>query len=193
MVRAGAKNFNAVLRSSTRVIMNIWLEMESNGGATTLTFRKSMALKAFAHTAQYDSLISKVLEQEISGSSRRVLWILMQNENPIWRKSHQKAWIYSDLQTQGLQEPILCREKHFPTTTCLMLMLHIALVLHNLALPNRHGIRNQTFKLWGCSCRNQIALERARMEIPPSHLVLLFVLIKSLRGYSTVFGVNLWK
>ena len=93
MVRAGAKNFNAV---STIIdpcdYEHLVREMESNGGATTLTFRKSMALKAFAHTAQYDSLISKVLEQEISGSSRRVFVDfdaereLRYGENP-----HQKA------------------------------------------------------------------------------------------------------
>lgn len=143
MVRAGAKNFNAV---STIIdpsdYEHLAREMESNGGATTLAFRKSMALKAFAHTAQYDSLISKVLELEISGSSRRVFVDfdaereLRYGENP-----HQKAWIYSDPTDSGLAGANPLQGKALSYNNMLDAdAAYRSCVDMNLALPNRHAV-----------------------------------------------------
>ena len=143
MVRAGAKNFDAVC---TMIDCNDYesleKELERNAGCTTLEFRKKQALKAFGHTAQYDSLIAKSLEEEIEGSSRRVFVdmdrerILRYGENP-----HQQGWIYADNTDQGLAGAVPLQGKPLSYNNMLDAdAAYRSCVDMNLALPNRHAV-----------------------------------------------------
>lgn len=96
MIRAGAKNFASVCTIVDPADYET-LVSEANNGQISLEFRQKMALKAFAHTADYDALIAKTLEERITGQSARIIVdtnegrTLRYGENP-----HQEAVIYSD-------------------------------------------------------------------------------------------------
>src|SRR4051812_10959538 len=58
MVRSAAKNHAFVTIVTDPVdYADVVAEMDSNGGATTLALRKRLAAKAFALTAEYDSIV----------------------------------------------------------------------------------------------------------------------------------------
>ncbi len=100
MIRGAAKNHDDVA-----VIVDVGdygaliEEMERNGGATSLAFRRKMAQKAFARTAVYDAAISNWLAGEIGetapkwrafgGVLHRGFGALRYGENP-----HQAAALY---------------------------------------------------------------------------------------------------
>ncbi len=100
MIRGAAKNHDDVV-----VIVDVgdygalMEEMERNGGATSLAFRRKMAQKAFARTAVYDAAISNWLAGEIretapkwraiGGVLHRGFGALRYGENP-----HQAAALY---------------------------------------------------------------------------------------------------
>ena len=100
MIRAAAKNHDdvtvVVQPSDYQAVME---EMESLGGATSLTLRRRLAATAFARTAAYDAAIARRLEAEaaddrlparfVLGGVRRRL--LRYGENP-----HQSAALYVD-------------------------------------------------------------------------------------------------
>lgn len=98
MVRAAAKNFSrvAVVVNSQRY-PEILEELEKNN-SISLTTRKSLALEAFQHTAQYDVAISRFLGKVFTGEnlpetyllSGKKLMDLRYGENP-----HQKAAFYA--------------------------------------------------------------------------------------------------
>ncbi|MBO8416555.1 MAG: bifunctional phosphoribosylaminoimidazolecarboxamide formyltransferase/IMP cyclohydrolase [Proteobacteria bacterium] len=113
MVRAAAKNHRdvAIVVNSadySRVIE----EMDKNEGSLTLETRFDLAIKAFEHTAQYDSAIAnyfglKAPDYGLDDGSERVFprtlnlnFVKLQNmrygENP-----HQKAAFYRDLNVRG--------------------------------------------------------------------------------------------
>lgn len=98
MVRAAAKNFR-----HTAVVVNpdlygiIIEEMKENGGAITAQTRYLLSVRAFQHTAQYDSAISSYLGSQTPQSdmpdalavSARKSLTLRYGENP-----HQSAALY---------------------------------------------------------------------------------------------------
>jgi phosphoribosylaminoimidazolecarboxamide formyltransferase / IMP cyclohydrolase len=98
MVRSAAKNHAFVtIVTDPSDYDELLSELEANGGATSLDFRKRMAAKAFALTAAYDSMISQWFAFGDQGQrwpeswtfSSRLKMPLRYGENP-----HQQAALY---------------------------------------------------------------------------------------------------
>jgi phosphoribosylaminoimidazolecarboxamide formyltransferase/IMP cyclohydrolase len=98
MVRSAAKNDGFVtIVTDPADYEELIAELDANGGATSLTFRKRMAAKAFALTAAYDSMISQWFAFADQGQRWPESWTLSANlkmplrygENP-----HQQAALY---------------------------------------------------------------------------------------------------
>lgn len=95
MVRSAAKNFNDVM------IVTDVLDYDSvinvlKSGSNTLEFRRSLMIKAFEHTAAYDSMIANYMNQRFSGGFGEKQFIVgtkafdtRYGENP-----HQKGALY---------------------------------------------------------------------------------------------------
>ncbi len=104
MVRAAAKNYQYVAAvTDPSDYAQLLVEMESSGGALSVSTRYSLARKAFSHTAAYDSAISNYLTAvNLEGLRERFPQRLNLNfakvqdlrygENP-----HQQAAFYRDL------------------------------------------------------------------------------------------------
>jgi phosphoribosylaminoimidazolecarboxamide formyltransferase / IMP cyclohydrolase len=107
MVRAAAKN-----HASVTVVVDpgdyrgLLDELAANQGATTVAVRQKLAAKAFAHTAQYDAMVSAYFTGAIGGAaptfpsdlnlSFRKHLNLRYGENP-----HQQAAFYTDPRAIG--------------------------------------------------------------------------------------------
>jgi len=107
MVRAAAKN-----HASVTVVVDpgdyrgLLDELAANQGATRIVVRQKLAAKAFAHTAQYDAMVSAYFTGAIGGASPtfpddlnlsfRKRADLRYGENP-----HQQAAFYSDPRAIG--------------------------------------------------------------------------------------------
>lgn len=114
MIRSAAKN-HASVTVITDPADYKWVleEMKEHGGETTLETRRKLAARAFAHTAQYDALISNWLSQqfELDGSGLPDIFVLAYRkalacrygENP-----HQKAAFYV---ASGITEPCVSTAK----------------------------------------------------------------------------------
>jgi len=97
MVRAAAKNHDFVAVVTDPAQYDALLEeMKTNGGATTLDFRKKLAAAAYAHTASYDSAVSSWFAKQLGEEYPDTLTIaaslrqkLRYGENP-----HQTAAFY---------------------------------------------------------------------------------------------------
>ncbi|MEP7348351.1 MAG: bifunctional phosphoribosylaminoimidazolecarboxamide formyltransferase/IMP cyclohydrolase [Sphingorhabdus sp.] len=98
MVRSAAKNHDAVvIVTDPSDYDGLVAELEEKGGATSLAFRRSMAAKAYAATAEYDSMIASWFafadQQQMFPASLTVPVKLGQSlrygENP-----HQQAALY---------------------------------------------------------------------------------------------------
>ncbi len=97
MVRAAAKNHLAVT-----VVVNPdrypeILRMLSEGGGTTLEFRKELALEAFSHTAAYDAQISNYFRRTLKGDELPETLILAAEKSADLRygeNPHQKGAFY---------------------------------------------------------------------------------------------------
>ena len=98
MVRSAAKNHDAVVIITDPLDYDLLVaELEEQGGTTTLAFRRSMAAKAYAATAEYDSMIASWFafsdQQQMFPQSLTVPLKLGQSlrygENP-----HQQAALY---------------------------------------------------------------------------------------------------
>ena len=97
LIRAAAKNYNdVVIISSMEQIIELVEVLKSNGGATSLEYRKKMAAAAFSVTSNYDIAIFNYFNKEnivegyklsFSGST-----LLRYGENP-----HQNGIFYGDL------------------------------------------------------------------------------------------------
>lgn len=104
MIRSAAKNARdvAVVVSSADYA-TIVKELSENDGALTEATRNSLAQKAFAHTAQYDIMVSSYLAGESAEMPDRLSWTmnkisdLRYGENP-----HQKAALYRTSGTGGI-------------------------------------------------------------------------------------------
>lgn len=97
MLRAAAKNHDFVTVVVDPADYDLLVaELEANGNASSLAFRRKLAQKAYAHTAQYDGAIAnwmaaqagETLPDSFSLSGTRVQ-MLRYGENP-----HQKAAFY---------------------------------------------------------------------------------------------------
>lgn len=104
MIRAAAKNFDAVCTCTNTGQYDLLLEcLDKTGGQTDLATRKTMAMEAFRYTAAYDGLIANVLEEEFNAETRTLTLaakkssVLRYGENP-----HQKGWVYQDMKGKGL-------------------------------------------------------------------------------------------
>jgi phosphoribosylaminoimidazolecarboxamide formyltransferase/IMP cyclohydrolase len=107
MVRAAAKNHASVTvlvdPADYRALLD---ELAANQGATNIGLRQRLAAKAFAHTAQYDAMVSAYFTGRIGGEatsfpddlnlSFRKRLDLRYGENP-----HQQAAFYSDPRAIG--------------------------------------------------------------------------------------------
>src|SRR5260370_23686617 len=107
MVRAAAKNPASVTvvvdPGEYRALLD---ELAANQGATNIVMRQRLAAKAFAHTAQYDAMVSAYFTGAIGGGaptfpddlnlSFRKHWDLRYGENP-----HQQAAFYTDPRAIG--------------------------------------------------------------------------------------------
>ncbi len=98
MVRSAAKNHAYVtIVTDPADYAPLLAQLEAQGGATTLDFRKAMAAKAFAATAAYDSAISQWFAKVDQGEkfparrtmASRLVSTLRYGENP-----HQEAALY---------------------------------------------------------------------------------------------------
>ncbi len=107
MVRAAAKNHASVTvvvdPGDYRALLD---ELAANQGATNVAMRQKLAAKAFAHTAQYDAMVSAYFTGAIGGAaptfpddlnlSFRKRLDLRYGENP-----HQQAAFYTDPRAIG--------------------------------------------------------------------------------------------
>jgi phosphoribosylaminoimidazolecarboxamide formyltransferase/IMP cyclohydrolase len=107
MVRAAAKNHASVTvvvdPGDYRALLD---ELAANAGATNISMRQRLAAKAFAHTAQYDAMVSAYFTGAIGGAattfpddlnlSFRKHLDLRYGENP-----HQQAAFYTDPRSIG--------------------------------------------------------------------------------------------
>ncbi len=99
MIRAGAKNHADVTVLTDPADYPAFLEeIEAQGGATTLAFRKRLALAAFGRTAAYDAAVSGWLAHALAepappvrAVAGRLAQPLRYGENP-----HQRAAFYVD-------------------------------------------------------------------------------------------------
>ena len=110
MVRSAAKNHRFVtIVTDPADYDDLLEELAGNDGATTLEFRKTMAAKAFAATAAYDSMIGQWFAFADQGrkfpplvsTTRKLAGTLRYGENP-----HQEAALYlpAGPHTQGLPQ-----------------------------------------------------------------------------------------
>ena len=110
MVRSAAKNHGFVaIVTDPADYAALLAEIEANDGATSFAFRKTLAAKAFAATAAYDSMISQWFAFADQGQqfpdmlavNGRKLAELRYGENP-----HQQAALYAPLgpHTKGLAQ-----------------------------------------------------------------------------------------
>lgn len=107
MIRAGAKNWKHVSVVTDPLDYNLLLEELKKEGAVSEEMRIHLAQKAFAHTAAYDSLISRYFWEEGLGKkeelppvlnlSYSIAQELRYGENP-----HQKAALYKLQGAKGL-------------------------------------------------------------------------------------------
>jgi phosphoribosylaminoimidazolecarboxamide formyltransferase/IMP cyclohydrolase len=107
MVRAAAKNHESVVvvvdPGDYRALLD---ELAANHGSTHVMMRRKLAAKAFAHTAQYDAMVSAYFTGAIGGEkptfpddlnlSFRKRFDLRYGENP-----HQQAAFYQDPRAIG--------------------------------------------------------------------------------------------
>lgn len=98
MVRSAAKNHDSVvILTDPADYATLLAEMDANGRATTLSFRRAMAAKAYAATAAYDGMIANWFATVDQGQkfpvsatmTRRLVMPLRYGENP-----HQDAALY---------------------------------------------------------------------------------------------------
>ncbi len=94
MIRSAAKNFKYVtVLTSPDDYPSFMEEFKNNQGSVSYEFRKKMMVKAFNHTADYDSVIAQSMDQETGTLSKRLHFTdgknLRYGEN-----GHQQAVFY---------------------------------------------------------------------------------------------------
>ena len=143
MVRSAAKNHAYVtIVTDPADYAPLLAQLEAQGGATTLDFRKAMAAKAFAATAAYDSAISQWFAKVDQGEkfparrtmASRLVSTLRYGENP-----HRKRRSMSPKRRSaaGSRRPSRSRARNCPTTTTMTPMRRWNWPLNSAAEPRR--------------------------------------------------------
>jgi phosphoribosylaminoimidazolecarboxamide formyltransferase/IMP cyclohydrolase len=103
MVRSAAKNFSAVGIVTDPADYEVVLqELKLNSGALSLETRRSLAAKAFHHTAHYDSAIARWFgEQETDFPEHLMLDLVKLRELRYGENPHQRASWYSEVGVGG--------------------------------------------------------------------------------------------
>jgi phosphoribosylaminoimidazolecarboxamide formyltransferase/IMP cyclohydrolase len=114
LIRAAAKNHASVtVVIESQDYARVLAEMAANGGATTPALRRSLAAKAFARTASYDSAIAAWFAKELgerAPASRAIAGQLAEalryGENPhqwaaFYRTSEKRFGVATAMQAQG--------------------------------------------------------------------------------------------
>ncbi|MBC8013026.1 MAG: bifunctional phosphoribosylaminoimidazolecarboxamide formyltransferase/IMP cyclohydrolase [Methyloceanibacter sp.] len=114
LIRAAAKNHESVTVVVDPADYTLVLaEMEANGGATTLAFRKSLAGRAFGRTAAYDAAIASWFAEELGERTPKTRAIagtlaeaLRYGENPhqwaaFYRTGERRFGVATALKIQG--------------------------------------------------------------------------------------------
>lgn len=98
MVRASAKNYKHVtICTNIHSYEDLITELQTNNGQTTLEFRTQLALKAFEHTASYDTMVSSELGRQFNHKTPTIGLFpefsrtLRYGENP-----HQEGYVFED-------------------------------------------------------------------------------------------------
>lgn len=96
LIRASAKNFKYVSVLTNPSQYDEFISKIKND-SLTLEYRKELAATAFAHTAEYDRLISGYFEKEFLGQEKSLrISKTMKNELRYGENPHQKAFLYGD-------------------------------------------------------------------------------------------------
>jgi phosphoribosylaminoimidazolecarboxamide formyltransferase/IMP cyclohydrolase len=111
MVRASAKNFRGVgIVTDPDDYAAVLAELQENGGSLELETRRNLAIKAFQHTAHYDSVIANWFGEQNQDFPPHLMLDLVKlkdlryGENP-----HQRAAWYSEVDKDG--EPVAAYEQ----------------------------------------------------------------------------------
>jgi phosphoribosylaminoimidazolecarboxamide formyltransferase/IMP cyclohydrolase len=98
MVRSAAKNHaHVAIVTDPADYSELLSELDANGGATSLEFRKKLAAKAFALTAAYDSIISQWFAFGDQGQRWPETWVFastLKSELRYGENPHQRAALY---------------------------------------------------------------------------------------------------
>jgi phosphoribosylaminoimidazolecarboxamide formyltransferase/IMP cyclohydrolase len=105
MLRSAAKNFNWVSVVISPDDYAEVLQQLQTQGKINLEFRKQLAAKAFAHTAQYDAMIANYLNNDFLTLNFKKITDLRYGENP-----HQQASAYQ--QIDNTENNVLPAEQH---------------------------------------------------------------------------------
>lgn len=95
MVRAAAKNFKDVVVVVDSNDYNMIIETLQNN-CNTLEFRRNLMMKAFSHTARYDSMIANYMYERFSGGFGNEVFIVGKKvmETNYGENPHQKGALY---------------------------------------------------------------------------------------------------
>lgn len=95
LIRAAAKNFKDVVVVVNSSDYDIVIEAIKNN-CNTLDFRRNLMMKAFSHTAQYDSMIANYMHDRFSGGFGDEIFIIGKKvaETSYGENPHQKGALY---------------------------------------------------------------------------------------------------
>lgn len=137
LIRAAAKNFYAkTVLVSPQQYPDLIAEMKTNEGGTSQEFRKKCALRAFQHTARYNTVISEYLARGLEKFPGEFnmqgikLQDLRYGENP-----HQKAAFYSFGQQKPLNDYVQLHGKELSYNNILDLDAALAMVREFEGMP----------------------------------------------------------
>ena len=109
LLRSAAKNFDSVTTISQVEDYDLLIKnMENNSGKTSLSFRKSMAIRAFKLTSLYDNLIFSWMDNSKNN------FILVNHEKKILRygeNPHQRSFLYKDKYDNNLFDDCITQNK----------------------------------------------------------------------------------
>ena len=110
LLRSSSKNYESVTTiCDTKDYKSLIIELNSNLGSTTLDFRKKMAQKAYATTANYDSIISNWLNKN------KTFYFKIENHKKInlryGENPNQKSFFYKNKSKKTFFDNILQGKK----------------------------------------------------------------------------------
>jgi phosphoribosylaminoimidazolecarboxamide formyltransferase / IMP cyclohydrolase len=102
MLRSGAKNYKFVTVVTDPADYGRLSDEIGNLGGTTLEFREELALKVFAKTSKYDSMISEYLEKTLRNNFKKTVFLHNGKTLRYGENSHQKAMLFTEPGSQGM-------------------------------------------------------------------------------------------